>query len=270
MDPSTAIARPDPLRLYTFSLSHFSEKIRWTLNASGLPFEEVPWTPFFHVPAALRRGGKTTVPILETTGVKVQDSTSILLWLERNRVPFALLPTEPAEREAALAAEARFDQAGSHVVRYVYSTVLDDAESVIRFWTVDASPRQARVIRRWFPVLRWVFRRKLRISASSVARSREGIASSVEWLESQGVPDRPFLVGGRLTVADLTAAALLAPLACPDEHPIYGSARYRAAIEPLARSWQGGPAFTWVRQMYRLHRGVWPRGPEIRRAVEAG
>jgi glutathione S-transferase len=92
----------------------------------------------------------------------------------------------------------------------------------------------------------------------------------VEWLESQGVPDRPFLVGGRLTVADLTAAALLAPLACPDEHPIYGSARYRAAIEPLARSWQGGPAFTWVRQMYRLHRGVWPRGPEIRRAVEAG
>jgi glutathione S-transferase len=269
LEPSTAIVRPDLLRLYTFSLSHFSEKIRWTLSASDIAFEEVPWTPFFHVPSALRRGGKTTVPILETTGMTVQDSTRILLWLEQNRAPFSLLPTHPPERDAALAVEARFDHAGSHVVRYAYSTVLDDVESVVRFWTVDASPRQARVIRRWFPVLRWVFRRKLRMSAASVAQSREAIASSVEWLESQGVADRPYLIGDRLTIADLTAAALLAPLACPDEHPIYGSARYRAGIEPLVRSWQDGPAFAWVRQMYRLHRGGWPRGPEIRRAIEA-
>jgi glutathione S-transferase len=269
LDPSLAIVRTDPLRLYTFSLSHFSEKIRWTLSASGLAFEELPWTPFFHVPLALRRGGKTTVPILETTGARVQDSTRILAWLERNRAPFPLVPSSPEERDAAMAIEDRFDKVGSHVVRYAYSTVLDDAESVVRYWTVDATPRQTRVVRRWFPVMRWVFRRKLGMSAANVTRSREAIASGVEWLESQGVPDRPYLVGGRLTVADLTAAALLAPLACPDEHPIYGSARYRAGVEPLARAWQDGRAFAWVRQMYRLHRGAWARGPAIRAALES-
>jgi len=269
LDPSTALVHSGPLRLYTFSLSHFSEKIRWTLDASSIAFDESPWTPFFHVPAALKRGGKTTVPILETTGVRVQDSTRILLWLEGNRAPFPLLPADKVERDAALAVEARFDKTGEHVVRYAYSTVLDDSESVIRFWTVDANPRQARVVRRWFPVLRWVFRRKLRIGADSVARSRAAIASSIEWLASQGVPERLYLVGDRLTVADLTAAALLAPLACPDEHPIYGSARYRAGIEPLVLEWQDSAAFRWVRAIYRLHRGGWARGAEIRRAIDA-
>jgi glutathione S-transferase len=270
VNPSNALVRPDLLRLYTFTLSHFSEKIRWALSASAIPFEEHPWTPFFHVPGAVRRGGKTTVPILEATGVRVQDSTRILHWLEKNRAPFALMPAEPAEREAALAVEARFDHAGEHVVRYAYSTVLDDAESVIRFWTLDATPRQARIVRRWFPVMRWVFRRKLRVNAASVAKSRDAIASGVAWLESQGVPERPYLIGDHLSVADLTAAALLAPLACPDEHPIYGSARYRAGVEPLVRDWQDGRAFAWVRQTYRSHRGAWPRNAEIRGALDGG
>jgi glutathione S-transferase len=110
----------------------------------------------------------------------------------------------------------------------------------------------------------------LRLRRETVRRFlRAAIASSVEWLESQGVPDRPFLVGDRLTIADLTAAALLAPLACPDEHPIYGAARYRAGIAPLVGAWQDGRAFQWIRQTYRLHRGTWPRGSEIRRAIDA-
>jgi glutathione S-transferase len=269
LESSTAIVRPDPIRLYTFSLSHFSEKIRWMLDASGIAFDERPLTPFFHVPSALLRGRSTTVPILETTGVRVQDSTRILLWLEKNRVPFALLPGDAAERDAALAVEARFDKTGEEVVRFAYSVVLDDAESVVRFWTVDATPRQAGVVRRWFPLMRSIFRRKLRLNPATVARSRDAIASSVEWLESQGVPERRYLVGDRLTIADLTAAALLAPLACPDEHPIYGSARYRAGIEPLVGAWQNGSAFAWVRQTYREHRGDWSRWAAIRSAIEA-
>ena len=114
------------------------------------------------MPGAVRRGGKTTVPILEAMGVRVQDSTRILHWLEKNRAPFALMPAEPAEREAALAVEARSTTRGSTSSGPGSSTVLNDAESVIRFWTLDATPRQARIVRRWFPVMRWVFRRKLR------------------------------------------------------------------------------------------------------------
>jgi glutathione S-transferase len=263
------LAAAAPLRLYTFSLSHFSEKIRWTLSAAGLAFEEVAWTPFFHVLRARRRGRATTVPVLETSDESVQDSSRILLWLEEHRAPFSLIPVDPAERAAALAAEARFDEVGEHVVRYAYSRTLDDAESVARYWTTDATPLQARVVRRFFPVMRWIFRRKLRMSAANVARSRATIDAGLTWLESQTSSPAQYLVGGRLTVADLTAAALLAPLACPDEHPIYGSARYRAGIAPLVSEWQDRPGFAWVRAMYKTHRGLWPRRLEIREWLDA-
>ncbi len=265
-----AISRtPSPLRLYTFSLSHFSEKIRWTLSAAGVSFEEVPWTPFFHVVRARRRGRATTVPVLEASGESIQDSTRILLWLERNRTPFGLLPADPSEREAALEVEARFDEVGEHVVRFAYSVALDDAESVIRYWTTDATPFQARMVRRLFPLLRWIFRRKLGMNAATVARSRKTIDAGLAWLESRTSDSAPYLVGGRFTVADLTAAALLAPLACPDEHPIYGSARYRSALASLVGDWNDRPAFAWVRGMYRNHRGVWPRSTDLRRLLDA-
>jgi glutathione S-transferase len=265
---SSAVVVAGPLRLYTFSLSHFSEKIRWTLGAAGIAFQEVPWTPFFHVLKARSRGRGTTVPVAEVGSESVQDSTRILLWLEKNRAPFTLMPSDPAARDAALAIEKQFDEVGEHVVRLAYSEMLADADSVVRFWTPDATPYQSRVIRRWFPVMRWVFRRKLRMSAANVARSRAAIASGLTFLDSQIGAGKRYLVGDRLSIADLTAAALLAPLACPEEHPIYGSKRYRAGMAPLVREWQDGKGFEWVRRMYREHRGPFARGAEIRQHVE--
>jgi glutathione S-transferase len=128
------------LVLYTFALSHFSEKIRWTLALAEVPFDEVTWTPFFHVLKARKRGRATTVPVLQTTGGPVQDSTRILHWLEKHRAPFALLPEASAERDDVLAVEAKFDRVGSQVVRYVYSEALGQTENVVRYWTVEATP----------------------------------------------------------------------------------------------------------------------------------
>ena len=49
---------PHPLTLYTFAMSHYSEKIRWVLQASRLPFREAVMTPAFHMLPALRMGGQ--------------------------------------------------------------------------------------------------------------------------------------------------------------------------------------------------------------------
>lgn len=263
-------AASEPLRLYTFTLSHFSEKIRWALSASDIAFKEVPWTPFFHVLPALRSGGRTTVPILESNTERVQDSTRILHWLEENRGRLAILPENAAEREAAFAIEERFDKVGDHVVRYAYSRVLEDAESVVRYWTLDATPRQARLIAASFPALRWIFRRKLRTTPSHVAGSRAVIESALDWLDARVSGENPYLVGDRFTVADLTAAALLAPLVCPDEHPVYGTNRYRAGAAPLTSDFRDRAAFAWVRMIYAKHRGASFsfRADEIRKALD--
>jgi glutathione S-transferase len=67
----------------------------------------------------------------------------------------------------------------------------------------------------------------------------------------------------------VTAAALFAPLACPNEHPIYGSARYRDGLRTLVAPFAHRPALEWVREMYRRHRGPFPGAREIRRKLDA-
>ena len=47
-----------PLTLYTFAMSHYSEKIRWTLDACDIPYREVCLSPAFHMGPALRMGGR--------------------------------------------------------------------------------------------------------------------------------------------------------------------------------------------------------------------
>ena len=56
-------------------------------------------------------------------------------------------------------------------------------------------------------------------------------------------------------MADITAAALLSPLACPEEHPIYSRRDYRKQMAPVLAPWRDRPGLAWVRETYRL-RGV--------------
>ena len=259
-------AMTEPLRLYTFSLSHFSEKIRWTLGLEKIPFDEIPWTPPFHVRQARRSGRGTTVPVLESGTTRIQDSTRILHWLDTNRGPLGLLPTDEAARNDALEIEARFDQVGADVIRLAYDHVLPDTDRVVKLWTIDATPWQTRVLRVMFPAFRVLFRRRLDTRASRLEESRARITDALDFIE-QRTASQPYLVGGQLSIADVTAAALLAPLACPDEHPVYASALYRAGVADVARPWKDRPALTWVRDLYRDHRGVWPREAQVRAAL---
>jgi len=245
------------LKLHTFSVSHFSEKARWLLDASGTDYVEEPWVPFLHIAKALRKGGRgvTTVPVLDTGNGCIQDSTRILLWLETHRAPFSLMPVDPALREQVLAVEDRFDRVGNHVVRYAYSVSLDNAEGVTKLWTIDATPGQTRFIRTTYPLLRLVFRSKLKLgSTSAIATSEQRFGEGLDWIAEQLKDGHQYLVGTRLTAADITAAALLAPIACPDEHPVYSQADYRNGIALLRTKWDGHPALDWVRDLYRQYR----------------
>ena len=61
-----------------------------------------------------------------------------------------------------------------------------------------------------------------------------------------------YLVGAEFSVADLTAASLMFPLAAPSELQYHYPAPPKwGSMEPLTRH----PAVDWVREMYRRHRG---------------
>jgi glutathione S-transferase len=246
---------PEPLRLYTFAISHFSEKIRWSLDHSGIPYEEIVWTPSFHLVRARLKGGRgTTVPIIETGSEAVQDSTEILKWLERERAPFDLVPSHPEQRSEMYTIEERFDRVGTNVIRYAYATALEQPGAVPRLWLVKANRLERALLPALFPAVEIVFRRMFRVNPPDVERARQVIDDGIRWLDERVKSGKRHLVGDRLTAADVTAAALLAPLACPDEHPVYGRSDYRDVMAPAARPWADTAALRWVRDLYQHHR----------------
>jgi glutathione S-transferase len=248
---------PQPLTLHTFSISHFSEKTRWMLDTSGIAYVEKPWVPGLHVPRALKAGGfkATTVPVLITEQGAVQDSTRILLWLEQHRAPFALMPADAALRQQVLDIEDRFDRIGAHVVRYAYRDALDDAEGIKTVWTLDANPLERLFVCTAFPLMRAGFRRGLQLNnAEVVAKSEKRILDGMDWLAERTGSQLRYLVGDTLTAADITAAALLSPLACPDEHAVYSRPDFQKGVAPLKSRHEQHPAMVWVRWLYRQHR----------------
>lgn len=249
------------LTLYTFAMSHFSEKIRWTLDASGLAFYEVLMTPTLHLVPALCMGGQgeTTLPILQARqadGVveHVQDSTQILQWLDRRLGPLPVMPRPITLSEDIMDIESRFDAIGHDVARYLYFTALDQDERVIDMWTRHANPRQARLVKLLFPISKWVFKRRLGVTAEAAAQSALRIQQAMAWLDGRLSDGRRYLVGHQFSVADITAASILAPLACPGQHPVYGAQSFRR--EPAhSPAWLAKrPCMDWVRGIYQTHR----------------
>ena len=61
-------------------------------------------------------------------------------------------------------------------------------------------------------------------------------------------------------LADITAASLLAPLACPAQHPVYGERAYQEGMRAALQEWEGRPGIAWVRRLYATRRGAMKGG----------
>ncbi len=247
------------MRLYTFTLSHFSEKTRWTLDAAGLDYVEQPLVPGLHMLKTRRLSRRaTTVPILAADGELIQDSARITAWLAQHRAPFPLLPTNAAQRAQVLAIEARFARVGRQVMRLAYSRALDDPEGVRRVWSVDATPLQSRLLRLVFPPLSMLMRRTLKLNADAMVKARADIAAALDEVETllatARAEGRRHLVGDSLSIADITVCALLSPLVVPRSHPVYTAPLFREGIAEITREWQSREAFRWVRDFYDRER----------------
>ena len=116
-----------------------------------------------------------------------------------------------------------------------------------------AAPK--RLLAAVFPVFRKFYEYRHNMNPASISQGRVKLAAAIERLEAEIGPDG-YLVGDRFSVADLAAASLLYPIALPPEYPYAFPDSFRAVLEEMAEPWKGGRAQSWVREMYRSHRGT--------------
>ena len=198
--------------LLQFSTSHYCRKARLALGYKGISYQTENLTPGLHILRVRSLTGLTTLPVLLPQIVgqpqAIGDSTEIFKFLERYQPePTLFLPNSEQQTQAAML-EDWLDESIGTATRFVYYQFRASEGKAI-----DPSLFSQMVIK--------VVRQQYGINDATVDLARTRLANallvlSIYWQKSD------YLVGGRLSIADIAAAALLSPLALiPDYRQAY-------------------------------------------------
>ncbi len=240
------------LTLYQFVISHYCEKIRWALDFKKLEYRVKNLLPGPHVITARKLAGDSAVPILVHDGKVVQNSSDIITYLDVTFPQHALTPVQEDRRREALEWEDYLDkEVGIHIRRYFYHTMLEHPAALIPCFTRDGAWYGNAMYRIIFPRLRKIMRQAMNINEQSAQLSRKRVERAIDKLNTR-LQGRSYLVGDSFSRADLTAAALLAPLCRPEQYGLDWPARYPDVLEGMVAA--NLDRISWVREFYSKHR----------------
>jgi glutathione S-transferase len=189
--------------LLQFSTSHYCRKARLALGYKQITYQVQNLTPGLHVLKLKPLTGLTTLPVLlpqlEGQPEAIADSTHIFKFLEAYQPePPLWLPDNQQQLDAQML-EDWLDESIGTATRFVYYHF-----RVGEGKQIDPSLLSQVVIQ--------VVRRQYKMTTESVQLAAERLANALEVL-SKRWQSSPYLVGDRLSIADIAAAALLSPLA---------------------------------------------------------
>ena len=228
------------LRLVTIPISHYCEKARWALERAGLAYREEPHVQGLHRLYARRAGGSMTVPVLVTPEGAIGESEQILDWVDRGSPSERrLFPEGPSERERVRELARGFDERlGPSGRRLIYVRMFEQPELLLRYNNQGVPRWEDRALRLGMPLATRFINRALGIVPGVEVEDERVVWHEFDAVAGLLSDGRPYLTGERFTAADLTFAALAAPVTLP---PVYG-----ATLPPLDSL--DGPTSTIVRR----------------------
>lgn len=240
--------------LWQLRFSHFNEKGRWALDYKGIRHLRRDLTPGTHPSRSKRLGGSGTTPLLQIDGRTIGDTTEIIAELERIQPDPPLYPEGDADRQRALELEDHFDvELGPYIRGALFDVIIRDRRVLVPL-SVQGLGRATRVTQNLiYPLSRRILRRALVEGPGGAETCRRKTLAALDWLEAE-LGGADYLVGSRFTVADLTAAALFAPLVAPPEFSYRLPDPWPAQWEELRRASADRPGYRWVEETYRRHR----------------
>ena len=244
-----------PPKLYEFPVSHYCEKVRWALDHKGIVYQRVCLVPVLHVPIMLMRSRQTQVPMLQLGNRRIANSPHILATLEEyfQERP-SLMPDDAEDCGKALALCAFFDKdIGIHLRRLAYFHALPNRAFMLELLSAEQSAMNRVLVRHTLPLITRVMAKSMRINAANYQKSLLKFNAAVDRLDAALQPTG-YLIGSQFSIADLTAAALLAPLVQP-EKSLYGTVKNAPpAFNAFCNSYAHRPFFKWVKDIYHKHR----------------
>ncbi len=188
--------------LLQFSTSHYCRKARLALGYKQIPYQVENLTPGLHIFKLKPLTGLTTVPVLlpQKTGQPqaIADSTNIFNYLETYQPQPPLILSNPTQQTQASLLEDWLDESIGTATRFVYYHYrAGEGQSI------DPSLSSQLVIN--------IVRRQYGITPATVELAEKRLENAMTVLSCW--KHQPYLVGDRLSIADIAATALLSPLA---------------------------------------------------------
>ena len=240
------------LKLYQFPISHFCEKARWALDFKGLDYQFHNLLPGLHSITTRKLAAKTSVPILADGNDVIQGSNKIITYLDEKHRELVLTPEKPELKAEALEWEEYLDaEIGIHLRRCIYHILLEHPEIVIPFFLHNGPWYGKFYCNLVYPKLQQKMRQGMNINDKTFEQSKVHLRKAVDRLY-QHKQEHQFIVGKQFSRADLTAAALLAPLCSPKQYGLNWPASYPEPLATLIQEFT--PKTAWVGQVYDKYR----------------
>ena len=180
-----------------------------------MPYREEPHAPLLHRLWTPRYGGGT-VPVLVHGAHRLVSSTDILGYADTVCGGGRLYPPEAALSREVKALEAHFDaELGPHTRRWAYAQLLPETGLLRQVWAQRVPRLEAGLVPAIVPIARKLVRAAYGVTPDGAARSLERVHAIFAEVSACLDERRGFLVGDRFTAADLTFAALAAPVVFP-------------------------------------------------------
>ena len=220
-----------------------------------MSYVEDPYLPGLHI-RPMRKVAGTTVPVLVLEGRTLRDSAEIMAYAdEQAPTGRGLYPVDASDRSEVERLETLCnDHLGKATRLLAYHHMLGSPHRLRDAVRPSLTGGQAL----FFPLLMRLARPLIRSKYGvSEQRAEKALETTRKAFEEVGrrLGSRPWLVGDRLTAADITFASLAALVVAPEGHPSIGpvdaaDGAWRAILDEMRATRAGAH----VRRLYREER----------------
>ena len=163
-------------------------------------------------------------------------------------------------RTQALELEERFDKnIGPHTRRFIYEQFFEHGFSVAELYDQKvAIPWQKAILPAFAPLMKEVMIRDMAINPAAAEKSRAQFEAEFEFAEKRLADGRMYLCGDTLTAADITFAALSAPVILPQGYgarlPKPEDAPVGSRMRQMIEAYRARPAGQFILRLYKENR----------------